>query len=134
MGEGLGRIVIAYLDTNLVVWLAQGNLARISLRAQQLLEVEELLISPMVLLELEYLFEVKRTLLPSRDIQLKIEHELDVRVCDLPFSLVSAVAIGEKWTRDPFDRIIVSQAKANGLATLISADAEIAQYYPRTEW
>lgn len=134
MGEGLGRIVITCLDTNLVVWLAQRNLARISLRAQQLLEVGDLLISPMVLLELEYFFEVKRPILPSRDIQLKIEHELDVRVCDLPFSLVSAVAIGEKWTRDPFDRIIVSQAKANGLATLISADAEIAQHYPRTEW
>jgi PIN domain nuclease of toxin-antitoxin system len=126
--------VITYLDTNIVVWLAQGNLARISSRAQQLLEEGELLISPMVLIELEYLFEVKRTILPSRDIQLKIEHELDVRVCDLPFALVSAVAIGEKWTRDPFDRIIVSQAKANGLATLISADTEIAQYYPRTEW
>lgn len=126
--------MITYLDTNIVVWLAQGSLARISSRAQQLLEEGELLISPMVLIELEYLFEVKRTILPSRDIQLKIEHELDVRVCDLPFSLVSALAIGEKWTRDPFDRIIVSQAKANGLATLISADIEIAQYYPRTEW
>ncbi len=110
--------MIAYLDTNVVVWLAQGSLARISAEAQKVLEQADLLISPMVLVELEYLYEVKRIKLPSRDIQLKIEHEIGVRVCDLPFPLVASVMVGERWTRDPFDRMIVAQAKANGLATL----------------
>ncbi len=134
MGRGLGHSVTAYLDTNVVVWLAEANLNRISAAAQRLLESEELLISPMVLLELEYLYEIKRTTLRSHDVQLKIEHELKVRVCELPFSLVADVATGEKWTRDPFDRMIVSQAKANGLAVLISADGKIAEHYPRTVW
>jgi PIN domain nuclease of toxin-antitoxin system len=126
--------LIAYLDTNVVVWLAQGSLARISGAAQEFLERTELLISPIVLIELEYLHEVNRIKLSSRDIQLKIEHELGVRVCDLPFPLVASVTLDEKWTRDPFDRMIVAQAKANGLAALVSSDEEIAKHYPRTIW
>jgi PIN domain nuclease of toxin-antitoxin system len=126
--------LIAYLDTNVVVWLAQGNLARISPTAQGVLEQADLLISPMVLIELEYLYEVNRIKLPSRDVQLKIEHEIGVRVCDLSFPLVASVVVDERWTRDPFDRIIVAQAKANGLASLVSADEEISKHYPRTIW
>lgn len=126
--------MIAYLDTNALVWLAQGNLTGISPRTDRLLREAELLYSPMVLLELEYLFEVKRIKLPARDIQQKVEFEAGVRLCTLPFSAIAASALDEKWTRDPFDRLIVANAKANGLAWLISADEEIAEHYPRTVW
>lgn len=126
--------MIAYVDTNVVVWLAQGNLTRISQKAESVLEQAELLISPMVLIELEYLYEIHRIKLPSQDVLLKIEHEIGVRVCDLPFPLIANVAVKEKWTRDPFDRMIVAQAKTNGLASLVSSDEEIGQYYPRTIW
>jgi len=126
--------VIAYLDTNVVVWLAGGDLHRISRPAHDLLERADLLISPLVLLELEYLYEVRRIRLPARDVHLKIEHEVGVRVCDLPFPTVASIALDERWTRDPFDRMIVAQAKANGLASLMSADEEIRRHYPRTVW
>ena len=126
--------VIAYLDTNVVVWLAQGNLTRISNKAQELLEEAELLISPMVLIELEYLYEVNRIKLSSRDIHLKVEHEIGVRVCDLSFPFIANVVVDEKWTRDPFDRMIVAQDKANGLAFLVSADEKIGEHYPRSVW
>ena len=123
-----------YLDTNVVVWLAQGTLQRISRRAQRALEQGTLLVSPMVLIELEYLYEWNRIKLSARDVQLKVEHEIGVRVCDLPFLSVASAALDEKWTRDPFDRMIVAQAKANGLAPLVSADEEIKNNYPRTAW
>jgi PIN domain nuclease of toxin-antitoxin system len=126
--------VIAYLDTNVVVWLAQGSIDRISRKAQGMLEQADLLISPMVLIELEYLYEINRIKLPSRDVQLKIEHEIGVAVCDLPFATIAQVMVSEKWTRDPFDRMIVAQAKANGLAYLVSADQEISKNYPRAIW
>jgi len=126
--------VIAYLDTNVVVWLTRGNLRRFSKSVTRVLEQADLLISPMVLIELEYLYEVNRVKLSARDMQLKIEHEIGVRVCDLPFPLIASVVLEEKWTRDPFDRTIVAQAKANGLAPLISADEEIGRHYPRTLW
>ena len=126
--------MIAYLDTNVVVWLAQGSLDRISDKAKQHLNEAELLLSPMVLLELEYLFEAKRIRLGARDIFLKIEHELGVRCCDLPYASIVQAALDEKWTRDPFDRTIVAHAKANGFSNLISSDEEIRQHYPRTIW
>lgn len=126
--------MIAYLDTNTLIWLAQGSLDGISPKADRLLSQADLLFSPMVLLELEYLYEIKRSKRPARDIQAKVEHELGVRVCDLPFPTVASAALDEKWTRDPFDRLIVANAKANGFAWLISADEEIARHYPRTVW
>jgi PIN domain nuclease of toxin-antitoxin system len=124
----------AYLDTNVVVWLAQGSLESLSARATALLETANLLVSPMVLVELEYLHEAGRIRLPARDIQRKVEHELGVRICNLPFATVVSAALDESWTRDPFDRLIVAHAKANGFAALISADEEIARCYPRTVW
>jgi PIN domain nuclease of toxin-antitoxin system len=126
--------VIAYLDTNIVVWLAQGAPNRITPRARQVLETASLLISPIVLVELEYLYEVHRIKLPSQDIYVKLQHEIGMRVCDLDFPAIANMTIAEKWTRDPFDRLIVAHAKANGLAPLISADQEIQQHYPRTIW
>jgi PIN domain nuclease of toxin-antitoxin system len=126
--------VIAYLDTNALVWLAQGDLAHFGPRAAKLLKQADLLFSPMVLLELEFLFEIKRIKQPARDVQRKVEHELGVRLCDLPFATIASAALDEKWTRDPFDRLIVANAKANGFAWLISADEEIARHYPRTVW
>ncbi len=126
--------MIAYLDTNIVVWLAQRALSRITPHAQQVLETASLLISPMVLVELEYLYEAHRIKLPSQDIYVKLQHEIGMRVCDVDFPTIANMTIAEKWTRDPFDRIIVAHAKANGLAPLISADQEIQQHYPRTIW
>ena len=99
-----------------------------------MLEQADLLISPMVLIELEYLYEINRIKLPSRDVQLKIQHEIGVAVCDLPFPTIAQVMVSEKWTRNPFDRMIVAQAKANGLAYLVSADQEMSRNYPRAIW
>jgi PIN domain nuclease of toxin-antitoxin system len=126
--------VIVYLDTNAAVFLAQRGLARFGREARRLIERGELLFSPMVLLELEYMHEIGRSAARARDIQRKLEHELDARMCDLPFDKIANAALDEKWTRDPFDRIIVSHAKVNGFAPLISSDEKIAQHYPRTVW
>jgi PIN domain nuclease of toxin-antitoxin system len=126
--------LIAYLDTNALVWLAEGSLVGLSPRIDRLLEQGDLFFSAMVLLEIEYLYEIKRTKRPARDIQGKVENELGVRLCDLPFSAIASAALDEKWTRDPFDRLIVANAKANGFAWLISADSEIGKNYPRTVW
>lgn len=123
-----------YLDTHVVIWLANRSLERLTRRARRAVEQHDLLISPMVMLELAYLYERKRITLPARDVLLKLEHEIGLRVCGLPFPQVANAALDELWTRDAFDRVIVAQAKANGLAPLISADEEIQQHYPRTIW
>jgi PIN domain nuclease of toxin-antitoxin system len=126
--------VISYLDTNALVWLAGGDTDRISATAKRVIEETDLLVSPMVLLELEYLYEIGKIRLRSRDVLLKMESEVDLRVCDLPFYRIASVALDEKWTRDPFDRLIVANAKANAFSTLVSADEEIRRNYPKTCW
>jgi PIN domain nuclease of toxin-antitoxin system len=126
--------VIAYLDTHVVLWLAAGKVNRLSSKARGLLDRSELLFSAMAYLELEYLHELGKTKFPARDLLKKVEHEIDLRLCDLPMATIAAAALDEKWTRDPFDRLIVANAKANGFAWLVSADETIAQHYPRTVW
>lgn len=124
----------AYLDTQVTAWLAQGSLDRLSGPAKEEMEKTDLLVSPIVLLELEYLYEIKWILLPAEDILRKLRHEAGVRICRLDFPAVVSAGLHEKWTRDPFDRLIVAHAKANGLSPLISSDEKIRDNYPRTVW
>ena len=126
--------MIAYLDTHVVLWLAAGKVNRLSSKARGLLDRAELLLSAMAFLELEYLHELGRTKFPARDLLKKVDHETNLRLCDLPFSTIAAAALDEKWTRDPFDRLIVANAKANGFAWLISADEQMRKHYPRSVW
>jgi PIN domain nuclease of toxin-antitoxin system len=125
----------AYLDTHVAVRLANGDLGLLSPASLEAMSKTDLLISPMVILEIEYLFELKKKIkLSADDIQRKLEFELGVRVCDFSFPAIVQVASREKWTRDPFDRLIVAHAKANGISTLISEDRRIRENYPRTVW
>ncbi len=124
----------AYLDTNVTLWLMQGDRKQISREAKRIIDRSDLLISPMVALELEYLYELRRSNFRSLDIQMKLAEEIGLRICTLPFDLVAQAAIYEAWTRDPFDRLIVAHAKANGMAHLISSDETMKQHYPRTIW
>jgi len=125
--------MIAYLDTHTAIRLAHGG-ARIGREAARLIQRAGLLVSPIVLLEIGYMYEIGRVLLPAKDILRKLNHEIGVCLCDLSFADVASAALDERWTRDAFDRIIVAQAKVNGLAPLISADEHIARHYPRTVW
>ena len=124
----------AYLDTNVVFYLIHGDLKRITQRAQQALERYDLLVSPMVMLELDYLYEVKRIVATGEVILAELYQSIDLRLCSLPFDRIVRTAAKEGWTRDTFDRLIVSNAKANDNAPLISSDALIASHYPKTIW
>jgi PIN domain nuclease of toxin-antitoxin system len=126
--------MIAYLDTHIMILLAGGRKNRLSTESAGLIERAELLLSPMAFLELELLYEIKRTKYPARDLFEKVAHEIGLRMCELPFAAAVNAAIVEGWTRDPFDRVIVAHAKANGFAWLISTDEEMRKHYPRTVW
>ncbi|WP_230458629.1 PIN domain-containing protein [Microcystis aeruginosa] len=49
-----------YLDTHIVVWLYAGLTAKLSDCAKHLINENELYISPIVRLELQYLYEIGR--------------------------------------------------------------------------
>ena len=126
--------MIAYLDTQVMVWLAEANVAKLSKKALALIRTADLRISPMVLVELRYLHEIRRIVVTPQEILLKLNSEVGVEVCGHPFPIIAEVALGERWTRDPFDRLIVAHAKANGSAPLITKDEAIHAHYANARW
>lgn len=126
--------VSAYLDTHVAAWLFAGANERLSAAARSEIEASELLISPMLLLELEYLYERKRVRLGSRSVYSYLNSRFGVSLCGFPFPAVAMEAVSIRWVSDPFDRIIVAQAQANGESKLITADTLIRRHYPRAVW
>lgn len=124
---------LIYLDTHVVAWLFEGRTDKISEEVRQAIEENDLLISPAVVLELQYLFEIGRVTEPASRVVEVLEREIGLQVCDLPFASVMQVALGQSWTRDPFDRIIVAQAAFREIP-LLTKDALIRSRYPRAFW
>jgi len=107
---------LTYLDTHVAAWLFAGRADLLSKNAQRAVREGDLLVSPAVLLELQYLYETKRTNEPGRRVIDDLRHRLGLRVCDLFFEDVVGRALEQRWTRDPFDRLIVGQATLRGAA------------------
>lgn len=124
----------AYLDTHAAVFLHDGLVEKFSKLAKREIEASDLLISPMVLFELEYLFERKRIGIPARAIYKAVHADFGVTLCRIAFTKIVELAIDIDWTSDPFDRLIVAHAKANGDAPLITKDGNIQENYPPSVW
>lgn len=88
----------------------------------------------MALLELQYLYEIRRIIVPPQAILVKLNAEIGLTLCDHSFAMIGEIALGETWTRDPFDRMIVAHAKANGVAPLLSKDEAIRENYRNARW
>jgi PIN domain nuclease of toxin-antitoxin system len=124
---------VIYLDTHVVAFLYEDAGASLPPLSRSLIAENELLLSPMVVLELQYLFEIKRLTVPSGTIIGTIQRAARLRICDLPFEEVARAALRETWTRDPFDRIIVAQARLREII-LITKDRMIRDEYERATW
>jgi PIN domain nuclease of toxin-antitoxin system len=126
--------VTAYLDTHVAVWLHDGLIERLSAAARRAIEDNDLLISPMVLLEFQYLRERKRIRVDAGELFSYLNATFGIALCTFPFPAVAQEALSVEWTADPFDRIIVAQAKSNRGAPLITADSQIRRHYERAVW
>ena len=122
-----------YLDTHIVVWLYAGLLEKFSQSIQAILNENEILISPIVRLELEYLYEIERVREPAHGIVADLADRIGLRVCEKDFNAIVSQAIKLTWTRDPFDRLIVANAALND-NILISRDQNILDFYPHARW
>lgn len=122
-----------YLDTHVVVWLYGGLIDELSPVAVSAIEADELLVSPMVRLELQYLFETGRILAKPDAVLSTLATELGLATCALAFPAVIRKALSLDWTRDPFDRIIVAQAIA-GKRTLLTRDQTIHKHHAGAVW
>lgn len=117
----------------MVGWLYEGADRRIPTAVRNLIESDEPFVSPIVELELTYLFEVGKVTESAAAPLSALEKAIGLRVAD-----VSAVALVQAatelfWTRDPFDRMIAAQAIVAD-APLITADQTILANLPLATW
>jgi PIN domain nuclease of toxin-antitoxin system len=124
---------LIYLDTHVVTWMFAGRLDLFPVQVRGLLDSSDLLISPAVQLELQHLFEIRRTAEPAKVVFESLAREVGLKVCDLPFPDVAEIALSLDWTRDPFDRLLVSQAELRQ-TPLITKDRHIRDHFPRAVW
>ena len=122
-----------YLDTHVVAWLYAGEVGLFPKEVRSLIDAEELFISPIVELELQYLYELERTTQPGSVVVDALEEEIGLARCDLPFAQIISAALADDWTRDPFDRIVVAQAQVRR-TPLLTRDAAIRDHYTEAIW
>ena len=122
-----------YLDTHVIVWLYAGLTTRVPPVGRTLLNASDLAISPMMLLELQYLYETGRTTEPGHTVVEDLSQRIGLRLHEEPFRHIITLAVQQTWTRDPFDRIIVGQAALHQ-TTLVTKDRAMRRHYPDAFW
>jgi PIN domain nuclease of toxin-antitoxin system len=124
---------LIHLDTHVVAWLYAGEVTLFPRLARERLETSELRISPMVVLELQYLFELGRTRASAGEVVAELGRSLGLAVATTSFAAVAAAALSLDFTRDPFDRLIVAHAISED-APLLTRDGTLLGAYPRAFW
>ena len=122
-----------YLDTHVVVWLYSGDLSLFPGVACQRLEEHELVISPMVLLELQYLYEIGKIVVEPLIIFDSLAESIGLWKCRASFGRVIAESMRITWTRDPCDRIITATALLHD-TILITKDEAIRSHCDLALW
>ncbi len=129
---GSRRCLLTHLDTHVAIWLCSGEIA-LSTAALAEIESSELAISPIVLLEMQFLQEIGRLNASPEDWLRILTREFGVSVSPTTLYDVVQAARIESWTRDPFDRLIVAQARTAG-AKLITRDRKIREHFELVVW
>lgn len=115
------------LDTNALIWLEQGHQ-----RTRRLARSgKRLYLSPVTLLELQFLLEAAKIRLRGRGVS-----DLLVRgpwlLDDPPAAAWFDAALELGWTRDPFDRLLVAHARLRGWQ-LATGDALLLERLPERD-
>lgn len=121
------------LDTHVVVWLFLGLIDKLSPTAQKLITSNDLYISPIAILEIQYLNEIGRINVSANEIIVDLQSKVGLLVDDLSFEILVRKALDITWTRDPFDRLIVATAMAHGYH-LITKDENILLNFSSAIW
>jgi len=122
-----------HLDTHVLVRLYLGQADELGSAARRAIEEQEVVVSPAAVLELEFLHEIGRLRPTAATVISALGQDIGLRVSDSLFRTVVDHAVKETWGRDPFDRLIVANAKADG-AALVTKDGKIQRHYSRAIW
>lgn len=130
---GTEQVRLIQLDTHVVIWLYEGALEQLSTAASQAIEAGRCAISPMVRLELQYMFEIGRNEEDARTVLDVLRAQFDLDESRTDFSMVVLAALPLTWTRDPFDRLIAAQSICDD-AILITKDRSIRRHCTNARW
>jgi PIN domain nuclease of toxin-antitoxin system len=124
---------LTYLDTHVVMWLYDGLVERLSGAAKEAIESGRLIICGMVELELQFLREIGRIRPSPQEVIGALSGSIGLSRSEQVFSRVAVEACRMSWTRDPFDRLIVAEAKlAEGV--LVTRDELIRDNFAGAVW
>jgi PIN domain nuclease of toxin-antitoxin system len=129
---GLEDLVI-HLDTHVVVWLYDAPARHLPPATRKRLDGAELFVSPMVVLEMEHLAELGRIAARPDTILATLAARLGLSVSTASWAEAVGHAREIRWTRDPFDRLIVGNAVADG-AQLVTKDETIRSNFAGAWW
>jgi len=126
-----------HLDTHVVIWLAAGEMRRFPPSLLERMESADLVVSPIVRLELDLLHERGKIASPASDLVDKVTVEVGLREDRTPLSRIVMAAITPRkaWHNcDPYDRLILSTALANQ-SLLVTKDGPLRAAFPdSTVW
>ena len=122
-----------FLDTHVLVWLYEGLIEKFPKKIQNKINSLDLFISPMIELELDFLYEIGRINETGVEIVRYLNAHLGINISRVDFYKVIEEAQHLIWTRDPFDRLIVANASMFQ-APLITKDEKIQQHYSLAIW
>ena len=122
-----------YLDTHVVVWLFAGRKDLLSETAVQLINDNDLYVSPMVILEIHLLKEIGRLSVAGDEVTEDLSQRIGLRICDVPFPQIVQAAGTQVWTRDPFDRVIVGHATVRD-KPLLTKDQTMHDHFRAAIW
>jgi len=97
------------------------------------METEFIGVSPIVELELTYLYEIGRVSEPASAPLAALRRTLGLQIVDVSTVELVQAAASLSWTRDPFDRLIAAHAIVAN-APLITADETIRANLPLAIW
>ena len=129
----MDRPKVVHLDTHVIIWLYEGRVERLGKEARRAIESTTPVASPAAVLELEFLHEISRLKPAATKVMTALAAEIGLQICDMTFRTVVDRALHETWGRDPFDRLIVANAKAAS-APLVTKDERILHNYARALW
>jgi PIN domain nuclease of toxin-antitoxin system len=99
--------LVILLDTNALIWLDQGHARTRALTTGD----RRLYVSPVSLLELQFLIEADRIRLRHSTVAALASREGFWMLDDPPATQWFEAALDLGWTRDPFDRLLVAHAR-----------------------
>ena len=113
------------LDTNILIWQQEGRLDRIGSATEAIKAADELLVSVVSFVEIGVKAATGKLRMPAG----LREHVLESGARILNLSPEHGLGIAELplHHRDPFDRLLISQARSEGL-TIVTADSQFARY------